>query len=88
MTTRTTRKTVTFTHSFSLSGLGPQPAGAYEVDTDEEEIENLTFLAHRRVATLIHVRHDGATQVHRIDPVELAAVLLRDAGQTLLPQQE
>jgi hypothetical protein len=85
MTTRTARKTVTFTRPFELAGVGVQPAGAYEVDTDEELIDDLSFLAWRRVATMIHLRRDGAEQVYRVDPVELDANLLRDAGVTLLP---
>jgi fructose 1,6-bisphosphatase len=86
MTTRTSRKTVTFTRPFNLAGIGPQAAGRYDVDTDEELIDDLSFLAWRRVSTVIHVRKDGALQVHRIDPAELDASLLRDAGLTMLPQ--
>lgn len=85
MTTRTARRTVTFVHPFQLDGIGSQPAGTYEVNTDEESIDSLSFLAYRRVATTIHLRRDGATQVYAIDPVELDANLLRDAGLTLLP---
>ena len=85
MTTRTTRKTVTFTQPFVLSGLaGAQPAGMYEVDTDEERIDSLSLLAYRRVATSIEVHRNGATQVFPIDPVELDAALLRDAGLTVV----
>lgn len=86
MTMRTTRKTVTFTRPFHLCGIdGLQPAGAYDVDTDEELIEDLSFAAWRRVATMIHLRRAGVTQVYRIDPVHLDASLLRDAGMTVLP---
>ena len=76
MTIRTTRKTVTFTRPFALAGIdGVQPAGTYDVDTDEETIDDVSFLAWRRVATMIHLRKDGATQVHRIDPAELEKLL-------------
>jgi hypothetical protein len=85
MTTRTTRTTVTFARPFSLKGVdGIQPAGVYDVDTDEELIDDLSFLAYRRVATTIHLQKDGAMQVYRIDPVELDARLLRDAGVTIV----
>lgn len=85
MTTRTTRTTVTFTGPFSLRGVdGIQPAGVYDVDTDEELIDDLSFLAYRRVATTIRLKKDGAMQVYRIDPVELDARLLRDAGATVV----
>src|SRR5437763_2660567 len=37
MTSRTTRKTVTFRQPFALRGVdGTQPPGAYDIDTDEE----------------------------------------------------
>jgi len=81
MTMRTTRRTVTFTRSFALSDIdGFLPAGSYEVETDEEMIDNLSFLAWRRVATIIHVRKDGAVQAVKVNPLELDAVLRRDAG--------
>jgi hypothetical protein len=86
MTTRTTHKTVTFANSFALDEIdGILPAGAYEVDTDEELIGDVSVLAYRRVATMIHVHRDGATQVFRIDPTELDARLMRDAGLTIAP---
>jgi hypothetical protein len=54
MTLRTTSKVITFVHPFALPGLDhAQPSGAYTVPTDEEPIEGLSFLAYRRVATLI-----------------------------------
>ena len=54
MTIRTTRTTVTFKHPFALRGYdGVLPAGDYRVLTDEELIDGLSFLAYRRVATLI-----------------------------------
>ena len=85
MTTRTERRTVNFRRPFHLAGIDEvQPAGAYEVDTDEELIENLSFPAWRRMATMIHIERNGRTQVFRIDPVELDANLLRDAGMTVV----
>ena len=54
MTLRTTSRTITFARPFSLDGLDEtQPAGSYTVQTDEEPIEGLSFLAFRRVATMI-----------------------------------
>ena len=86
MTTRTTRQTVTFTKPFALVGIdGVQPPGSHEINTDEESIDSLSFLAWRRVATTITLRRHGATQIYRIDPVDLEASLLRDAGLTLVP---
>jgi hypothetical protein len=89
MTTRTDRRTVTFTQPFHLDGIdGLQPPGAYLVDTDEETIDELSFIAWRRIATMIHIRRNGTDQVFRIDPVELDAGLMRDSGKTVMPMGE
>jgi hypothetical protein len=53
------------------------------VDTDEESIDDLSFLAWRRLATTIHIYRNGLTQVFSVDPTDLDASLLRDSGQTI-----
>jgi len=86
MTIRTTLREVTFRHPFRLDALeGEQPAGVYEIATDEEQVEDISFLAYRRVATTIRIERHGAAQVFPIDPVELEASLLSDAGLTVPP---
>lgn len=56
MITRSRRETITFHHPFRLAGIDRLlPAGAYEVVTDEEMIEGLSFASYRRVATLITI---------------------------------
>ncbi len=85
MNPRTSRKTVTFTRSFSLRGIdGVQPPGTYTVETDEELIEGLSFPAYRRVATVMFLPpQPGGTimgQIATIDPLELEAARARDAG--------
>jgi hypothetical protein len=56
MTMRSRRETITFQHSFRIRGVDRLlPPGAYEVITDEEMIEGLSFASFRRVATLIMV---------------------------------
>lgn len=56
MTTRTRRRHVQFAREFSLRSAGRNiPAGSYEVLTDEELIEGLSFPVYRRVATFILV---------------------------------
>jgi hypothetical protein len=81
MTTRTERRTVTFTQPFQLAGVdGVQPPGSYVVETDEQTIDDLSFIAWRRTATMIHIQRNGTTQVFRVDPVELDDCLLREAG--------
>jgi hypothetical protein len=56
MTIRSRRETITFRHPFRIRGVDRLlPPGAYEVITDEEMIEGLSFAAFRRVATMIMV---------------------------------
>ena len=81
MTIRTTARTVTLAHPFKLGRDDALfPAGDYLVETDEEMIEGLSFPAWRRVATTIHVRSDGATQVMPLDAGALELILSRDAA--------
>jgi hypothetical protein len=87
MMTRTTRKTVTFRWPFSMSAIDKvQPSGTYTVDTDEELIDGLSFLAYRRVATLLHLPSTssrvGVTEIVTINPLELEAALKRDIQQS------
>jgi hypothetical protein len=84
MTTRTTRSTVTFSRPFTLSGVdGIQPAGTYTVETDEELIQELSFPAYRRTATLLLLPSQPGSailaQIATIDPLELKTALERDA---------
>lgn len=87
---RTTTKTVIFTLPFRLSGLEEiQPAGSYEVATDEELVEDVSFLAYRRIATLITLGLEGNHQLLRVEPAELEALLLSDRQvNTMLDSQE
>jgi hypothetical protein len=85
MNLRTTSRTITFARPFFLPGLDEaQPAGTYTIRTDEESIEGLSFLAYRRVATVIFLplRHGGAgsVQVIPVTPQDLDAALARDAS--------
>jgi hypothetical protein len=60
MTMRSRRETVHFRHPFRIKGIDRELApGAYEIITDEEMIEGLSFPCFRRVATMIMV--PGAT---------------------------
>ena len=85
MTVRTSQRTVTFTRAFLLNGFDDaQPAGTYTVQTHEESLPGLSFLAWRRSATLIFLpsRPGGAfvEQLVEIDPLELEAAQERDAA--------
>ncbi len=84
MTERITRTTVTFRHPFELAGVeGEQPAGTYAVETTEEPISGLSFLAYRRVSTTIEVASGqfgaASRQVANIEPPDLDAALKKDA---------
>ncbi len=86
MTTRTTRRNVTFRRPFSISGIeGVQPAGTYVVETDEQLLEELSFPAYHRVSTSIILPvgggGSGSYQVVRIDPAELEEAQRRDAEE-------
>jgi hypothetical protein len=81
---RTTLTTITFLRPFSLAELdGVQPAGNYTVETIDKTLDNLSFIAYRRVSTSILLPAVGAVarqrQVIFIDPLELEAALKRDA---------
>jgi hypothetical protein len=84
MLTRTHRETLTFHRPFSLEGVGRLlPAGSYEVVTDEELIEGLSFPVYRRVATTMLVpaqSYQGSVEMLTVDPPSLAAAMDRDAA--------
>ena len=83
MTIRTTESTVTFRRAFALSALdGPQPPGTYRLVVDEEQIADVSFLAYRRTATMLHVpalsAGSGFGQVFTVDAEELEKALQAD----------
>lgn len=82
MSIRTTRKIVKFANSFSIVGVGRVlPAGVYEVVTDEELIEGLSFPVYRRVATMILAPTQSSKrsiEMLTIDPHDLATAMERD----------
>lgn len=83
MAARTTRKSIIFSNPFPLAGLDETlPPGTYEVETDEELLEGLSFQAYRRVLTVIHLPPSSGnpllTRAFTIDPDDLEAAILRD----------
>lgn len=87
---RTTETTVTFKHPFSLTAFdGPQPAGTYKLVIDEDEIAGLSFLAYRRIATMLHtppLSAHGREQIVEISAAELEAAVRADAiGDAAVP---
>ena len=79
MTVRSRRETVHFKYPFRIKGIDRAlPAGAYEVVTDEEMIEGLSFPCFRRVATMMMV--PGAAPRHSsLEMISISAVDLSDA---------
>lgn len=85
MTTRTRRETIHFKHPFNMKGIDRLlPAGPYEVVTDEEMIEGLSFPCFRRVATMIMVPsavpHTAAMEMVSISSVDLSDAQRNDAS--------
>jgi len=82
MSIRTTHKIVKFNNPFSIEGVGRiLPAGNYEVVTDEELIEGLSFPVYRRVETMMLAPAQcSQIEMLTIDPRNLAAVVERDTS--------
>jgi hypothetical protein len=87
MATRTRRETVYFKHPSTLQGIDRLlPAGPYQIVTDDEMIEGLSFPCYRRVATMIMVpiaaSYTAAMEMMEmvsISSVDLSDAQLRDA---------
>jgi hypothetical protein len=79
MTMRSRRETIHFRHPFRIKGIDRELApGAYEVITDEEMIEGLSFPCFRRVATMIMV--PGAPpQGSSMEMISISSIDLSDA---------
>lgn len=91
MAGRTTRWSVTFLQPFSLANIdGIQPAGTYRVQTVDVSLDNLSFLAYRRISMTIELPGVGTDssrrQVMTIDPLELEAALTRDRAGNRIPR--
>jgi len=79
MTTRSRRETVHFKHSFRIGGVDRLlPPGAYEVITDDEMIEGLSFPCFRRVATLMMIP-GAAPRSSTMEMISISSVDLSDA---------
>jgi len=79
MTIRSRKEIVTFKHPFRIRGIDRLlPAGSYEVITDEEMIEGLSFASFRRVATMMMVPA-AASRGSTMEMVSIGSVDLSDA---------
>jgi len=86
---RTNRSTVTFARPFLLGGSDEVfPQGDYDVETDEELVEGLSFLAYRRVATYVRLHSQaGGARTLTVDPVEFDAAVARDRASPHADEQ-
>jgi hypothetical protein len=84
MTSRSRSRSVIFNRPFELKGIGHTlPAGEYEVVTDEELVEDLSFPVYHRVATTMFLpKYAGGSsgEMVTIDPADLQAAGDRDSS--------
>jgi hypothetical protein len=79
MTMRSRHEIITFKHPFRIKGIDRLlAAGAYEVITDEEMIEGLSFASYRRVATMIMVPA-AAPRGSTMEMISIGSIDLSDA---------
>jgi hypothetical protein len=82
VTIRSRTETLVFEHPFRLKGLDRLlAAGAYEVMTDEEMIEGLSFPCYRRILTMIMVPGEWP-YTSAIEMIATSAVELADAQRS------
>lgn len=84
MAVRTTETTATFKRFFTLPSIdGAQPEGTYRLVVDDEEILGLSFLAFRRMATMLLTPaisiSGGPDQVFPVTSAEIATALEADS---------
>ena len=84
MTTRTQRRTIEFRRAFLLKGVDRiLPPGKYDIVSDEELIEGLSFPVYHRVSTIIFVpaaAQASAIEMVTVDPRDLQSAQDRDVG--------
>ncbi|WP_084420956.1 hypothetical protein [Henriciella litoralis] len=86
MANRISKKMVTFEFPFQLDELDEElPAGGYTIETEDQAIDGMNFIAHRCIETVMVIRppkgsHKAIRYVD-IDPAGLEAALARDAAQ-------
>jgi hypothetical protein len=90
VTTRTQRRTVEFRRAFLLKGIDRiLPPGKYDIVSDEELIEGLSFPVYRRVSTIIFVpaaAMASAVEMVAVDPRDLQAARDRDDAMPQSPE--
>lgn len=84
MVKRVNKKLVTFQFPFSIDDIGKElPAGDYTIESEEESIVGLSFLAYRHIETILVERppkgKPGATHYWSVDPDALAKAIEADS---------
>ncbi len=83
METRTISHDVTFQRPFRLNGIpGEQKPGTYTMNVAEEQLDTLSFVGWRQVATTLQIRNGAITEYFAVDSQELRAALLNDSRQS------
>jgi hypothetical protein len=73
------KSTVTFHRPFTLNrGVGELPAGTYEIEVDEEEIQASDRTGSRRTAIYLFVQQGASTRTIAATPNELDSALQHD----------
>ena len=81
---RTTKSTVRFHDPFILNrDVGELPAGTYDIETDEEEIQASDRTAYRRVAIYFYVQNSESARTIIVNPTDLESALERDLNPEL-----
>lgn len=88
MVNRINKKLITFQFPFSMDEVGKLlPAGDYTVETEEESIAGLSFLAFRHIETILVERPPkgkaGATRYWCVDRESLECAIEADAERFL-----
>ena len=88
MTIRSRKETMVFTHSFCIKGVDRTlPGGPYEIISEDELIEGLSFPCYRRVGTFIMAPgappDQSSTEMIQISPLDLADAQRVDAQASM-----
>jgi len=76
---RTTRSTVSFQRPFTLNrDVGELPAGSYDIEIDEEELQATDRTAYRRIAIYFFLQSSASTRTIVVNPTDLETALERD----------
>ncbi len=91
MTTRSRMETMTFKQPFRVKGVERElPAGTYEIISEDELIEGLSFPCYRRVSTFIMAPaappYQSSMEMIAIAALDLADAQRIDASAMLVPR--